>query len=118
MRKTREIMSTPDESDTTEKENVEVNEKEKKTKKEKDAVVDAHPDKDAPKRESGFCPLHSVVRPMLTTREAAFYLNRKEKTLIHWNHHDCGPVKPRKIRGRLGWPTDAVRAAVGVASLS
>jgi hypothetical protein len=65
-----------------------------------------------PRWESGFCPLDAVVRPMLTTREAAFYLNRQPKTLIHWNHHDSGPLRPVKIRGRLAWPTELVRALV------
>lgn len=40
---------------------------------------------------------------IVTTKQAAIMLNRKQQTLRLWNHHGTGPIKPIKINNRLGW---------------
>lgn len=54
-------------------------------------------------------PLEQVVRPMLTTAEAAFYLNLKPQTLRIWACKECGPIRPVRLHGRLGWPLADIR---------
>ena len=66
--------------------------------------------------ESGnrFPPLAHVTKPMLTTEEAAFYLNRKAQTLRAWAcKSGVGPIQPISIGGRNGWRTEDVRKLVG-----
>lgn len=45
------------------------------------------------------------VRPILNTNEAAAILCRKPQTLRKWAALECGPVRPVRILGRLGWRT-------------
>lgn len=59
--------------------------------------------------------LQTITRPMLTTSEAAHYLNRAQQTLRVWASAETGPIRPRRIHGRLAWPTDEIRALLGVA---
>jgi hypothetical protein len=54
-------------------------------------------------------PLDRVVRPMLTTAEAAYYLNRRPQTLRVWACKETGPIRPVRLHGRLGWPVTEVR---------
>lgn len=61
-----------------------------------------------------FLPLELETRPLINTCEAAYYLNRKEQTLRWWAAYGCGPVLPRRINGRLGWPTAEIKKLVGV----
>ena len=61
-----------------------------------------------------FAPLESVTRPTLTTAEAAYYLNRREQTLRIWASTERAPLLPRRVFGRLAWPTDAVRRLCGI----
>lgn len=49
-------------------------------------------------------PLEQVVRPMLTTAEAAYYLNLRPQTLRVWACKEGGPIRPVRLHGRLGWP--------------
>jgi hypothetical protein len=65
-------------------------------------------------QQSQFCPLEEVVRPMLTTEEAAFYLNRKPQTLRVWACRDDGPIRPLRLHGRLGWPIADIRRYLAV----
>jgi hypothetical protein len=61
--------------------------------------------------------LEDVTKPMLTTDEAAYYLNRKPQTLRLWScdaHHHPGPIAPMRINGRLGWRTKDVKALLGL----
>jgi hypothetical protein len=60
-------------------------------------------------------PLDQVVRPALSTSEAAFYLNRAPQTLRAWACFGGGPLRPRRVNGRLAWPTADVRELLGVA---
>jgi hypothetical protein len=65
-------------------------------------------------RDDDHLPLHRVVRPMLTTAEAAYYLNRKPQTLRVWACKENGPLRPVRLHGRLGWPVAAVRRYLGL----
>lgn len=40
---------------------------------------------------------------VLTTDEAAAVLNRQPQTLRKWACLECGPIRPVRINGRLGW---------------
>ena len=59
-------------------------------------------------------PLDAISRPAITTREAAHYLNRAQQTLRTWAMRGDGPVQPRRVNGRLAWPTADIRQALGV----
>ena len=39
----------------------------------------------------------------LTTAEMAIVLNRKPQTLRRWASYEDGPMRPRRINGRLIW---------------
>jgi hypothetical protein len=59
-----------------------------------------------------FKPLDAIDRPTLTTAEAAYFLNRQPQTLRNWAIRNDGPIKCIRMGGRLGWPTNEVRALV------
>lgn len=62
-----------------------------------------------------FPPLNTVTRDNLTTAEVAYYTNTQPQT---WRIHACretGPIRPKRILGRLQWPTVEVKKLVGVA---
>ncbi len=59
-------------------------------------------------------PLETVNKPIFTTSEAAFYLNRKPQTLRHWSHTKKGDILPMEINGRLGWKVDEIKKLLGV----
>lgn len=59
-------------------------------------------------------PLEEETRPLIDTGAAAFYLNRKEQTLRWWATYERGPIRARRIEGRLGWPTAEIKRLVGV----
>lgn len=58
--------------------------------------------------------LQSLEKPILTTKEAAFYLNRKPQTLRHWSHKKTGDILPLVINGRLGWRVDDIKKLFGI----
>jgi hypothetical protein len=64
--------------------------------------------------EQTYPPLGDIVRPMLTTAEAAHYLNRKPQTLRIWACKEEGPIRPVRLHGRLGWPISEIRNYLGV----
>lgn len=66
------------------------------------------------KKDSAFTPLHEVLRAALTTKEAAYHLNRAEQTLRLWSCRDDGPIRPMRINGRLAWPVADIRKLLGV----
>jgi hypothetical protein len=59
-----------------------------------------------------FPPLEKITRPTVSTRTAAYYLNRKPQTLRAWACLENGPLRPVRINGRLAWPVSAIRALV------
>lgn len=64
-------------------------------------------------KHSELVRLEDLKKPTLTTHEAAFYLNREEQTLRAWA---ClgGPLRPKRVNGRLAWPVSDVKALLGV----
>lgn len=61
-----------------------------------------------------FPPLELVTSPTVGTVAAAFYLNRRPQTLRGWACHEDGPLRPRRINGRLAWPVAELRRMLGV----
>lgn len=61
-----------------------------------------------------FPPLESVNTPTMNTRMAAHYLGRAPKTLLEWSASGRGPVQPRRIGARLGWPVARVKELCGL----
>lgn len=62
-----------------------------------------------------FPPLNVETRPAVPTGQAAYYLHRKPQTLRKWAVYDgTGPVRAIRCNGRLLWPLDQIRAALGV----
>ena len=59
-------------------------------------------------------PLALETRTALTTKEAAYHLNRSEQTLRLWACKDNGPVRCRRVNGRLAWPTAEIKLLLGV----
>jgi len=49
-------------------------------------------------------PLDEEAREGLPTDEAAGHLNRRPQTLRIWACYENGPIRPRKVNGRLNWP--------------
>lgn len=63
---------------------------------------------------ASYPPLETVTRPSVTTGEAAYYLNRKEQTLRGWACLEKGPIRPRRVGGRLAWDVSALKRLLGV----
>lgn len=61
-----------------------------------------------------FPPLEQVTRPALTTREAAFYLNRAPQTLYVWASQENGPIRPARVNKRLAWSAIEIKKLLGV----
>lgn len=59
-------------------------------------------------------PIKDETRAILTTREAAFHLNRAEQTLRLWALKNTGPVKCFRVNGRLAWPVEEIKKVLGV----
>jgi len=63
-----------------------------------------------------YLPLALETRPAVPTEQAAYYLHRKPQTLRKWAVYDgTGPIRAIRCNGRLLWPLDQIRAALGVA---
>lgn len=58
--------------------------------------------------------LHTVTSPTVNTEAAAYYLNRRPKTLRGWASAETFPpgLRPVRINGRLAWPVAGIRAVV------
>jgi len=59
-------------------------------------------------------PIDRELRTHLPTSEAAIHLHREVQTLRTWVSCRNAPIRPIKVHGRLMWPTDAIRAVLGV----
>jgi hypothetical protein len=51
-------------------------------------------------------------RAIVTTKEAARLVNRAEQTLRIWAMRESGPIRPVRIRGRLGWRVEDLRRLI------
>ena len=60
-------------------------------------------------------PLKNLNITLMETKMAAHYLRLKVKTLHTWAYKDSGIITPLKIRTKLYWRTDDVRACLGLA---
>lgn len=65
-----------------------------------------------------FPPLETVTKPNVSTPEAAYYLNRAGQTLRIWACKENGPIRPTRVHGRLAWPTDKLKALLGIAAVN
>ena len=63
---------------------------------------------------SALTPLDRETRTVIPTNEAAPHLGRSQQTLRVWACHECGPIRPVRIHGRLLWPVADIRRLVGV----
>jgi hypothetical protein len=60
-------------------------------------------------------PLKNLNITLMETKMAAHYLRLKVKTLQTWAYKDSGIITPLRIRTKLYWRTDDVRACLGLA---
>ena len=58
--------------------------------------------------------LETITKPLLTTKEAAFYLNRTQQTLRCWAMNQKSTIDPIRLNGRLAWPVVAIKKVLGV----
>lgn len=65
--------------------------------------------------KSEFPPLELESRPCVCTNQAAHYLSRRPQTLRAWACLENGPLRPRRIHGRLAWSLADIRELLGVA---
>jgi hypothetical protein len=65
-----------------------------------------------------FPPLELENRPRVPTEQAAHYLNRRPQTLRGWASAETFPdgLRPLRLMGRLAWPMDGIRRALGVSA--
>lgn len=59
-------------------------------------------------------PLDRETRTALPTAEAARHLNRAQQTLRCWAMREDGPIRPRRINGRLAWPVADIKRLLGM----
>ena len=62
-----------------------------------------------------FTPLELETRPTVDTAAAAHYLHLACQTLRIYACKENGPLRPRRINGRLHWATADIRRLLGVA---
>lgn len=62
-----------------------------------------------------FTPLELESRPTVDTAAAAHYLHLAQQTLRIYACKESGPLRPRRINGRLHWVTADIRRLLGVA---
>lgn len=59
-------------------------------------------------------PLEQVTCPAVPTNQAAHYINRRPNTLRIWAMREDGPLRPKRINGRLAWSVADIKALMGV----
>lgn len=62
-----------------------------------------------------FTPLELEARPTVDTAAAAHYLHLAQQTMRIYACKENGPLRPRRINGRLHWVTADIRRLLGVA---
>ena len=65
-------------------------------------------------RGGSFIPLELETRPTVDTAAAAHYLHLAKQTLRIYACRENGPLRPRRINGRLHWVTADIRRLLGV----
>ena len=61
-----------------------------------------------------FTPLELETRPTVDTAAAGRYLHLKQQTLRIYACKENGPLRPRRISGRLHWSVADIRKLLGV----
>lgn len=61
-----------------------------------------------------FIPLELETRPTVSTAAAAHYLHLAQQTMRIYACKENGPLRPRRINGRLHWVTADIRKLLGV----
>lgn len=61
-----------------------------------------------------FPALERETRSHVPTAQAAYYLLRRVQTLRCWACTEQGPIRPRRVSGRLAWKTEDIRRLLGV----
>lgn len=64
--------------------------------------------------QTSIVSLEQESRTTLPTREAAHHLNREIQTLHIWACKETGPIRPRRINGRLAWPVAEIKKLLGM----
>jgi hypothetical protein len=59
-----------------------------------------------------FPALEAVTSDVVGTEQAAYYLNRKPRTLHQWHWDGTGPIRPSRINGRLAWHVSRIKELV------
>ena len=72
------------------------------------------PEFDMAQKNLQLIPLAQETRAALPTPEAARHLGRQAQTLRLWACMEDGPIRPRRIHGRLAWPVVDIRRLLGV----
>lgn len=62
------------------------------------------------KLHQGYVPLSEEVRSHVDTACAAFHLGRRPQTMRAWACMENGPIRPKRINGRLAWSTAEIRS--------
>lgn len=60
-------------------------------------------------------PLEMETRIVVDTATAAYHLNRRPQTLRAWACYEDGPIRPKRVNGRLAWPVATLRSILGCA---
>lgn len=68
-----------------------------------------------PRLSQDYPPLDQETRAAVPTDCAAHHLSRQPQTLRKWAMlGGVGDLKPLRMNGRLLWPTEGIRQALGV----
>lgn len=62
--------------------------------------------------------LESITRSHITTKEAAFFLNRRPQTLRIWACYEDGPLRPLRVNGHLAWSVSDLKRVLGSSASS
>lgn len=58
--------------------------------------------------------LTKEIRSHITTKQAAYYLNRKPQTLYIWACSKSGPLQPIRVNGQLAWSVNDIKTLLEI----
>lgn len=70
----------------------------------------------ATKQFQNFPPIETETRSHVDTACAAFHLTRKPQTMRAWACLENGPIRPRRINGRLSWSVADIKRVLNGAA--
>jgi len=59
-------------------------------------------------------PLSEVTATHVNTRDAAYYLNRSQYTMMRWQREGISEVSSLKMQGRLSWSVKDIKKVLNV----